>query len=106
MPDKLAKFLIDLSENPAKRLKFDADPHAMMDAAGLSAADQELVLSKDPARIRGRYGMETVAHMTRIPSDLRITGPAPEEPTKDSSKKPAKKKKKVANKKVAKKKSK
>jgi hypothetical protein len=100
MPDKLAKFLIDLSENPAKRLKFDADPHAMMDAAGLSAADQELVLSRDPARIRGRYGMETVAHMTRIPSGLRKAGPTPEAaPSKDSSKKPAKKKKKVAKKK-------
>jgi hypothetical protein len=88
MPDKLAKFLIDLSENPANRLKFDADPHAMMNAAGLSAADQELVLSKDPARIRERYGMPAVAHMTRIPSStLRTAG------------KPAKKKKKAAKKK-------
>jgi len=87
MPDKLAKFLIDLSENPANRLKFDADPQAMMDAAGLSAADQKLILSRDPARIRARYGMPAVAHMTRIPATLRTAG------------KPAKKKKKAAKKK-------
>ncbi len=70
MPDKLTKFLIELSEDPAKRREFDADPQAMMNAAGLSATDQELLLSRNPSRIRARYGMTTIAHMTRIPGRL------------------------------------
>src|SRR5262245_35790329 len=66
MLDDLTKFLIELSADPAKRREFAADPYAMMKAAGLTAADQKLLMSGDSALVRARYGAPAVAHLTII----------------------------------------
>jgi len=67
MLDDLTKFLIALSADPAKRREFAADPYTMMKAAGLTAADQKLLMSGDSALVRARYGAPAVAHLTIIP---------------------------------------
>jgi hypothetical protein len=67
MSEKLTKFLIELSKDPLKRQQFDSDPAAVMSAEGLNAADQRLLLTKNPALVRARFGAEAVAHMTVMP---------------------------------------
>jgi hypothetical protein len=67
MSEKLTKFLIELSKDPLKRQQFDSDPAAVMSAEGLNADDQRLLLAKNPALVRARFGAEAVAHMTIQP---------------------------------------
>src|SRR4051812_19578635 len=43
--DELAKFIIELSENPAKAREYQADPDAVIDAAGLSEETARLLKS-------------------------------------------------------------
>ena len=89
MSEKLTKFLIELSKDPMKRQQFDSDPAAVMSAAGLNAADQRLLLAKNPALVRARFGAEALAHMT-----VQHPGPGgPKPPTKPPKKKKTAKKK-------------
>lgn len=50
----LKHFLTGLAHNSAEMKAFQADPHAAMQKAGISAADQKLVTSKDAAGIVSR----------------------------------------------------
>jgi hypothetical protein len=48
----LTDFLIELAENPNLAADFKANPPEVMTNAGLSGADQELMLSGDPQAVR------------------------------------------------------
>lgn len=45
-------FLIELAENPKSAAEFKANPSQVMENSGLSAEDQELLLSGDTQAIR------------------------------------------------------
>jgi hypothetical protein len=66
MSQKLTRFLIELSEDPVRRQRFESDPEGAMAAAGLSAVDKELVLARDAGRLRAHFGVKALAHMTCI----------------------------------------
>jgi hypothetical protein len=48
----LKSYLLSLSKDPAKVQALRKNPQAELQAAGLSAADQEVIKSADPGRIR------------------------------------------------------
>jgi hypothetical protein len=71
MAERLTKFLIELSTDPTKKHQFEINPDAVMESAGLTSGERELLLAKDPALVRAWYGVETLAHMTTDPDDLK-----------------------------------
>jgi hypothetical protein len=45
--------LVKLSSDPALRQRFQADPGAVLDEAGVEGEDREILLSGDPGRLQG-----------------------------------------------------
>ena len=50
--DALAKYLMELSEDPGKLEELKQNPESEMDAAGLSDEDKAIIKSGDPSKIR------------------------------------------------------
>jgi hypothetical protein len=55
------KFVRDLSEHPDKVSEFEKDPRAVMEKAGLTHAEQTLILSGNEELITQALGIETTA---------------------------------------------
>jgi len=58
MPVTAAQFLSNLSQDPTLRQRFSQDPDAVMEEAGLSAEDREVLKSGSPERIREHLGSD------------------------------------------------
>jgi hypothetical protein len=86
MNKKLADFIVDLAVDPARARRFVEDAAGELTAAGLSAADQAALLSKDTDRVRTALGNSFADHMTQFSG-------APKVKTKRSSRKKGSKKK-------------
>jgi hypothetical protein len=56
----LTDFLIELANDPQKAADFKKDPKKVMTEAGLSQADQELILSGDPQALRAAVDEEKI----------------------------------------------
>jgi len=56
----LTDFLIELASDPQKAADFKQDPKQVMADAGLSQADQDLLLSGDPVAIRNAVDEEKI----------------------------------------------
>lgn len=56
----LTDFLIELASDPQKTADFNNDPQQVMADAGLSQADQELILSGDPQALRDAVNEEQI----------------------------------------------
>jgi hypothetical protein len=52
MASKFTNFIISLSNDPQKLDAFNQDPQSVMDAAGLTSHEKNLLLSKDMHAIR------------------------------------------------------
>ena len=50
---ELGEFLIDISEDPDKVTALKERPHEVMEEAGLSQEDKDLLLGGDPAALQG-----------------------------------------------------
>ena len=48
-----ADLMIKLSTDPALRSRFQTNPGAVLDEMGIHGEDREILLSGDPARLRG-----------------------------------------------------
>lgn len=51
-----ADLLVKLSSDPALRRRFQANPEAVLDEAGVQGADREALLSGNPEQLRGYLG--------------------------------------------------
>lgn len=58
MPNKAAKFVTKLSEDPTQREAFKNDPEGTMDQHGLSDEDKAVMRTGDPDKIREYLGDE------------------------------------------------
>lgn len=56
----LTDFLIELASDPQKAAEFKQDPQKVMADAGLSQADQNLILQGDPQAIRNAVDEEQI----------------------------------------------
>lgn len=56
----LTDFLIELASDPQKAAEFKQDPKKVMADAGLSQADQDLILQGDPQAIRNAVDEEKI----------------------------------------------
>lgn len=84
MPESLTNFVLKLAEEPDELHRFQAGPVEMMDAAGLSKAEQALLLSNDPKLIRNAIaadtnGPEMLAGTTIVITAIIIVRPEVEE---------------------------
>ena len=61
---RLTDFLLRLSTDARQLEQFEVDPTKAMVAAGLSAGEQQAVLSRNPDAIRLQLGQTHVSHMT------------------------------------------
>jgi hypothetical protein len=52
MAEKFTEFMMSLAQDPQALSAFKARPEAAIKAAGLSAAERAVILSKDPSLIR------------------------------------------------------
>ena len=52
MSDSLSKFLINLASSPDLMKRFLEDPQATLADAGLSAEEEDAILTRDAARLR------------------------------------------------------
>ena len=59
----LEHFLVDVSMNPNLRMRFDADPDAVMDGYRLSTEEKALVKSKNADAIKKYLGDQYTAAM-------------------------------------------
>ncbi len=58
MPEKAGQFVIALSQDPALKERFEADPDAVMTEYGLSEADRAVFNSGDTERIKQYLGSD------------------------------------------------
>ena len=72
----LLDFLMRLQEDPEVKAQYAADPRGAMTAAGVSAEDQETVLSRDPERLNAALPPSE----TRWSYSSNSTTPVPEDP--------------------------
>lgn len=56
----LTDFLIELANDPQKATDFKNDPIKVMTDAGLSQADQDLILAGDPQALRNAVNEEQI----------------------------------------------
>lgn len=56
----LTDFLIELASDPQKTAEFKNDPQKAMTDAGLSQADQDLIMAGDPQAIRSAVDEEKI----------------------------------------------
>ena len=75
MNEKLANFIVDLAVNPDRARRFAENPAAEAAAAGLSAADQAALLSRDTTTVRSALGDSYADHMTQV-SQIKKGGKA------------------------------
>ena len=50
-----ASFLVKLSTDPALRSRFQADPTAVLDEAGVQGADRDVLMSGSPDALRSHF---------------------------------------------------
>lgn len=65
MSENLTKFLVDLASDPERMNRFAANPSAELDGTALSTGEKEVLLARDPARLRRALGASPVDHMTK-----------------------------------------
>ena len=51
-----AELLVRLSTDPALRRRFQANPGAVMDEAGIEGEDREILASGNPDQLRSHFG--------------------------------------------------
>jgi len=78
MNQRLADFLIDLAENAAVRAAFESDPDGTMTHAGLSAAEQAAVRSRDQRQIRLLLSRAPAGRLTVVGAGIRPSHLTPE----------------------------
>ena len=66
MADKLTKFILELSEDPAVLAEFKRQPKEVMERQGLSMAERAVLLSADPATIRNAVDPEAFGFTVTI----------------------------------------
>jgi hypothetical protein len=71
MNQRLADFLIDLAENPDARAAFERDPAGSMARAGLNAAEQAAVRSRDQRQIRLLLSRAPAGRLTVVGAGIR-----------------------------------
>jgi hypothetical protein len=59
MTAPLTDFIVSLGESPAELMSFQFNPAGAMDAAGISAHDQDLLIHGNPRDIRAAITRET-----------------------------------------------
>jgi len=77
MNQRLADFLIDLAENADVRAAFERDPAGTMAQAGLSAAEQAAVRSRDQRQIRLLLSRAPASGLRISPRRSGTRSPAP-----------------------------
>ena len=65
----LQDFASSVQNDPEQRARFQADPTGTMTAAGLSAEDQAVVQTKDPAQVQAAIQKQTGSPSV-VPLDL------------------------------------
>ena len=66
-PSNISNFILKLSKDAKLQQELRKDPKATMDAAGLSAADQNIIREGDPEKIRNALsGHPLVPHDTVV----------------------------------------
>ncbi len=78
MNQRLADFLIDLAEDVAARAAFESDPAGAMARAGLSAAEQAAVRSRDQRQIRLLLSRAPAGRLTVVGAGIRPAHLTPE----------------------------
>lgn len=59
MPERFTNFVLNLAQDPRSLRQFQLQPDALMADAGLTAAEQAVMLSNDPALIRNALAADT-----------------------------------------------
>jgi hypothetical protein len=65
MSENLTKFLVELASDPDRMNRFAMNPSAELDRTSLSHAEKEVLLARDPVRLRHALGASPVDHMTK-----------------------------------------
>ena len=71
MAEALIRFLIEVSEDPARLAAYRADPEAQMQAAGLSEQERAALRTADCARVREAMH-DSTADLLRFVADLLV----------------------------------
>jgi hypothetical protein len=58
MATKLTDFLVSFGDDPQQVLDFEADPKAVMTKAGLTTAEQDMILNRDMQAIRSHLNAD------------------------------------------------
>lgn len=83
----MARFLVDLSEDPFQRERYQRDPEPILDAAGLSEAERLVLRKRDAEVIRWHFGDTPDRPVPRSQS-VREPPPPPDEPAPEPPSEP------------------
>jgi hypothetical protein len=93
MSERLRQFVRDMSENLDRAKQLTIDPEGELSRSDLSPEEQQIILSRDPDKIREATGMAASESVTMNsffePVPAKPTKPA--KPRKPSKRKPARK---------------